>query len=269
LDDGHPLPVFPVAETRFGRMFTLRGDTVIGRSLRVYGEFAGEEVDSILALVRPGDHVLDLGANIGFHTLALARSVGPTGRVTSVEPQRFCFQLLCANVTANQLTTVDCLRAAVGDQPGTCSVPRLEPTTRHNAGATVVSTEAGAGGAATDTVPLVTLDSLALARCDLVKIDTEGFEDRVVLGARRTLETLRPALYIEVHDREKLQRLHAQLRPLGYSLFLHHTRFFRTGNPMAEPANIFPPKAGGSALIALPPGRSLPGPLPGEMRSLG
>ena len=82
------MPVFPRAETPFGQMFTLQGDTVIGRSLRLYGEFAGDEVDSILALARPGDHVLDLGANIGFHTLALARTIGPEGRVTAVEPQR-------------------------------------------------------------------------------------------------------------------------------------------------------------------------------------
>lgn len=262
------MPVFPVAETRFGRMFTLQGDTVISRSLRVYGEFAGDEVDSILSLVRPGDHVLDLGANIGFHTLALARTVGPLGQVTSVEPQRFCFQLLCANVTANQLTTVNCLRAAVGDAPGTCAVPRLDPTGRHNAGATTVSLDPVAT-AETDTVPLITVDSLALSRCDLIKIDTEGFEDRVVAGARQTIESFRPVFYIEVHDREKLQRLHAGLKPLGYSLLLHHTRFFRPANARGEPANIFSPNAGGSALIALPPGRSLPGPLPGELRNLG
>jgi FkbM family methyltransferase len=261
------MPVFPVAETRFGRMFTLQGDTVISRSLRVYGEFAGDEVDSILSLVRPGDHVLDLGANIGFHSLALARTVGPSGHVTAVEPQRFCFQLLCANVTANQLTTVECLRAAVGDQPGVCSVPCLDPTARHNAGATTVSLDNG-HGQATDTVPVVTVDSLALSRCDLIKVDTEGFEDRVVAGARRTIETLHPAFYIEVHDREKLQRLHGMLKPAGYSLFLHHTRFFRAANPRSEPANVFPPNAGGSALIALPPGRALPGPLPGELRNL-
>lgn len=268
MDPAPALPVFPVAETRFGRMFTLQGDTVIGRSLRLYGEFAGDEVDSILSLVRSGDHVLDLGANIGFHTLALARTVGPAGQVTSVEPQRFCFQLLCANVTANQLTTVECLRAAVGDAPGTCAVPRLSPTARHNAGATTVSLDPGAADQ-TDTVPLITVDSLALSRCDLIKIDTEGFEDRVVLGARHTLQTLRPVLYIEVHDRDKLQRLHGILKPLGYSLILHHTRFFRSANPAGEPVSIFSPNAGGSALIALPPGRSLTGPLPGETRSLG
>lgn len=261
------MPVFPQAETRFGRMFTLQGDAVIGRSLRLYGEFAGDEVDSILSLVRPGDHVLDLGANIGFHTLALAATVGPSGQVTSVEPQRFCFQLLCANVTLNQLTTVTCHRAAVGADPGTCAVPRNDPTHRHNAGATTVSLDAGTTGPS-DTVPMITVDSLDLARCDLIKIDTEGFEDLVIQGALRTLGAHHPTLYIEVHDRENLRRLHGRLKPLGYSLILHSTRFFRRANPMDETAAIFAPEAGGSALIALPLGRTLPGPLPGETRVL-
>ena len=162
--------------------------------------------------------------------------------------------------------TNQALRAAVGDAPGTCSVPRLDPTARHNAGATMVTLDPGDADL-TDTVPLITVDSLTLPRCELIKIDTEGFEDRVILGARHTLGRLHPTLYIEVHDREKLQRLHSMLKPIGYSLILHNTRFFRASNPMGEVANIFP-NAGGSALIALPPGRSLPDPLPGEARSL-
>lgn len=261
------MPVFPRAETPFGQMFTLQGDTVIGRSLRIYGEFAGDEVDSVLALARPGDHVLDLGANIGFHTLALSRTIGPEGRVTAVEPQRYCFQLLCANVTLNQLPQVHCLRAAVGDTPGTCAVPLHQPTARHNAGATEVSLAAGPGP--TDEVPLITVDSLGLERCDLIKIDTEGFEDRVVRGARATIAAFRPVLYIEVHGREKLQGLSGFLTPLGYGLTLHHTRFFRATNPNGETATIFAANAGGSALIALPPGRSLPQGLPGQLQPLG
>lgn len=260
------IPVFPMAETRFGRMFTLRGDTVIGRSLRLYGEFAGDEVDSILSLVQPGDHALDLGANIGFHTLALAQKLGPSGQITSVEPQRYCFQLLCANVTANQLTSVQCLRAAVGDVAGRCMIPLIDPRAAHNAGATEVSTQATAS--ASDEVALITVDGLNLSRCNLIKVDTEGFEDRVIAGARRTIETLHPALYVEVHDREKLRRLVEFLRPLGYSLALHHTHFYRAGNPQAEGAIIFSPTAGGSALIALPKGRTLPEGLPGKLQPI-
>jgi FkbM family methyltransferase len=187
------MPVFPRAETRFGPMFTLQGDAVIGRSLRLYGEFAGEEVDSILAFLRPGDHVLDLGANIGVHSLALAQTVGPTGRVILVEPQHYCFQLLIANVTLNQLSQVHALRAAVGETRGACVVPRIDPTRRHNAGATTVSTTQ-AQGQGQDVVPMNTVDSPGLAGCDLIKIDTEGFKDRVLAGAQAMLQTFSPVI---------------------------------------------------------------------------
>jgi FkbM family methyltransferase len=245
-------------------MHVLQGDTVIGRSLRLYGEFAGDEVDSILSLVGPGDHALDLGANIGVHSLALARKVGPSGQVIAVEPQRYPFQLLCANVTMNQLTAVHCIRAAVGDAAGTCAVPVLDPRSAHNAGATEVSVaDVGTGGS--DRVALITVDDLNLTRCNLIKVDTEGFEDRVIAGARRTIETLRPALYVEVHDREKLRRLVTILRPQGYQLALHHTHYYRATNPQAEGAQIFTPTAGGSALVALPADRTRPEGWPGRL----
>ncbi len=268
MQDTAPSPPFALTETRFGRMFTLRGDTVVGRSLHAYGEFAGEEVDSILSLVRPGDHVVDAGANIGFHTLALARKAGPEGLVTAIEPQRYCFQLLCANVTLNQLTTVLPIRAAMGDVPGLCRIPHIGPLAAHNAGATQVLPP-DQDAPSVDIVPMITLDGLGLARCDLVKVDTEGFEDRVIAGGRKTLQACRPALYVEVHDRDKLKALVALMRPLGYGLTLHHTRFFRRDNPKGRQDRIFAPDAGGSALIALPPGRSLPDGLPGTLQPIG
>jgi FkbM family methyltransferase len=263
------MPVFPRAETRFGPMFTLQGDAVIGRSLRLYGEFAGDEVDSILAFLRPGDQVLDLGANIGVHSLAFAQTVGPAGRVIAVEPQHYCFQLLSANVTLNQLAQVLCLRAAVGEAPGACSVPRIDPTQRHNAGATTVSTEASLATEGQDIVPMISVDSLGLSRCDLIKIDTEGFEDRVLAGAQATLRAHHPVVYAEMHDHENLRRAAAILKPLGYGLALHHTMFFRPSNPQGETAQIFAPTAGGSALVALPPGRTMPEGLPGRLQTIG
>jgi FkbM family methyltransferase len=265
MQDPAPSPAFSLTDTRFGRMFTLRGDTVVGRSLHAYGEFAGDEVDSILSLVRPGDQVVDAGANIGFHSLALASAVGPEGSVTAIEPQRYCFQLLCANLTLNQVTTVLPVRAAVGDTPGLCRIPRLNPLAPHNAGATQVL-DPGQETAGSDEVPMITLDGLRLGRCDFIKVDTEGFEDRVISGGRRTLEACHPALYVEVHDRDKLKALVHLLRPLNYELTLHHTRFFRTGNPKGRQDQIFAATAGGSALIALPPGRTLPEGLPGTLQ---
>jgi hypothetical protein len=138
----------------------------------------------------------------------------------------------------------------------------------HNAGATQVLPP-GAAASGADTVEMITLDSLALQRCDLVKIDTEGFEDRVIAGGLTTLGTCHPVLYVEVHDRSKLARVAGLLRPLAYALTLHHTRFFRDRNHKGRSENIFPPNAGGSALIAIPPGRILPEGLPGQLAPLG
>ena len=91
----------------------------------------------------------------------------------------------------------------------------------------------------------------------------------MVEGGLGTLARFQPVVYIEVHDRVKLQRLVRWLKPLGYGLTLHHTRFFRATNPQGESAQIFSAAAGGSALIALPPGRTLPQGLPGELQSIG
>jgi hypothetical protein len=66
-----------------------------------------------------------------------------------------------------------------------------------------------------------------------------------------------------MHDREKLQRAAVIPKPLGYALTLHQTRFHRAANPQG-----FAPKAGGSAPIALPPGRSLPDGPPGNLQVL-
>src|SRR4029077_19152386 len=85
-------------------------------------------------VVHPGDLVVEVGANIGAHTVELARLVGSDGEVHAFEPQRIVFQTLCANVALNQLTNVRTLQAAVGAQCGTLLVPAIDPATRANFG---------------------------------------------------------------------------------------------------------------------------------------
>lgn len=78
-----------LVRARHGFMLYSRFDTVVGRSIEYYGEYFESEV------------VIDVGANIGAHTLALARIVGPTGRVLAFEPVRTIHQVLCANMALN------------------------------------------------------------------------------------------------------------------------------------------------------------------------
>src|SRR3954463_13800131 len=83
-------------------------DLYIGRSIAVYGEYAGLETGLLAGLCGAGDVVIDVGGNIGTHSVALARKVGRTGRVLAFEPQRLVFQTLCANVALNSLENIDC-----------------------------------------------------------------------------------------------------------------------------------------------------------------
>src|SRR5258707_14359705 len=103
---------------RYGHMLYNIHDVYVGRSLDLYGEFSEGEVGLFRQLVKPGDLVLDVGANIGTHTLFFSQRIGATGRVLAFEPQRIVFQTLCANLAINSATNVWCYPHAVGGEPG-------------------------------------------------------------------------------------------------------------------------------------------------------
>ena len=111
---------------RYGTMAYNINDRYLGRSLELYSEFSEGEVALFRQVVRPGDVVLDVGANIGAHTLFFARQVGPTGEVVTVEPQRVLFQTLCANLALNSVTNVWALPYAVGAVEGSLLIPRID-----------------------------------------------------------------------------------------------------------------------------------------------
>src|SRR5215204_3016879 len=86
-----------VKQCRHGRMMYNVNDQYIGRSLDLYGEYSEGEVDLFRQVLRPGDLALDVGANIGVHTVPMARLVGERGAVFAFEAQRTAYQTLCGN----------------------------------------------------------------------------------------------------------------------------------------------------------------------------
>lgn len=144
--------------------------------------------------IRPGDHVLDVGANIGFFTLVAAALTGPTGRIASFEPHPDNAEALRRNVIANELDQVEIVEAAVSDRTGESD---LHVNTSDQVASLVV-----ARTNETVSVQTVTLDDeiqrLGL-RPGFVKIDVEGHEDAVVRGMNETLRTFRPIVVCEVH----------------------------------------------------------------------
>lgn len=168
---------------------------------------------------RPGTTVIDAGAHVGTHTLTLARLVGPEGRVYAFEPQKKLYRELLRNLELNGATQVTAARFALGDVP---AIVEMNSTHPHSEG----SISIGQGG---DRVELRTIDSFHFSNVSLIKIDVEGFEDRVLDGARATIERWRPVLLLEIqggydyddapaHVRAAIDATKQKVVDLGYGI---------------------------------------------------
>jgi FkbM family methyltransferase len=220
-------------DCRHGRITYLRTDTFVGRSLELYGEWCEGEIILFERLLHPGDVVVDVGANIGTHTLALSKLVGSAGAVHALEPQREIYHLLCKNIENNGLRNAKAYWAAAGATTGSCRLPKLDYSRAHNFAAVAV-------GNGDVEVPLLAIDDLNLPRANLIKIDVEGAECEVLRGAETTVRRLRPILYVENNEGENAKCLVELVRSLAYRLWWHYSAYFNDLNFARNKQNVWP-----------------------------
>ena len=212
-------------------MVALKCDSHISASLAMYGESTRDEVAMCLALVKQGDTVLDIGANIGTFTVPLALAVGQRGQVIAFEPQRIVYQCLCANLAINSLSHyVDPVRAGVGAENGAASIAQINPFQKsNNVGGVRLNQESELS----EQVPLVTVDSMNMAACNLIKIDVEGMEHLVLAGAADTVKRCRPNIFAECLTGD-------ETNAAGLKAFFsaHNYKAWLTSVPLFSPANV-------------------------------
>jgi FkbM family methyltransferase len=197
---------------RHGLFMYNRNDAFVGRSLDLYGEWCDFEIRILRPFINAGDIVIDAGANIGTHTIAFAHLVGGSGTVHAFEPARRHFQMLAGNVALNGLDNVVCHQKAIGASNGEIRVPPLPAADITYNYSAVTLTEDSAG----EVVPLVTLDSLNLPACRVIKIDTEGMETKAIAGAQALISRYRPLIYVENNEPGASKRLSAALDAIDY-----------------------------------------------------
>ncbi|HAT35515.1 MAG TPA: FkbM family methyltransferase [Rhodospirillaceae bacterium] len=226
---------------RHGLMLFNRHDEFIGRSLELYGEYNGGEAKFLMQLLRPGDTVVEVGANIGSHTIPIAEAVGPKGHVVAFEPQRGVFQLLCANVGLNGLDQIQPLQFAIGKQPGKARMLRPNYRKSGNFGSISIGEQPGATNPSDyESVIVGTLDNmLKLESCRLLKVDCEGMELDVLKGAAEFIKTHKPFLYVENDRKEKSPALISFVLELGYEAYWHTPLLFRRDNFYENPEYVF------------------------------
>lgn len=243
-----------IAACRHGTMVWPATDDTIGRALRLYGEFAEGENVVMARFLRQGATMVDIGANLGTTVLPAARAVGPAGTVIAFEPQPLIAQCLQTTLTLNGLFNVRLFACAAADASGWAMLPAPRIGAAGNFGAVAL-------GAEGIRVPVFALDALELARCDLVKIDVEGFEWPVLQGARRTLLALRPVVYFEAKRIPGTAACLAWLRDNGWRCYWHFALFFRKNNFRGNPDNVFA-GTGDMNVLAVPAGGDQPADLP-------
>lgn len=225
-----------IARWKYGYLVYNRNDIYIGRAVEKYGEFSESEVELFRQLCRPGDVVVEVGANIGTHTVALAGIVGNQGRIYAFEPQRIVHYTLCANIALNSIDNVECFNVAAGDSDGFVLIPDIRYDQPANFGGISVNQfEQGRR------VPRVRLDHyIDVPRLRLLKIDVEGMESEVIRGAERLISRHRPVLYVENDRIEKSQALIELIRSLDYRLYWHLPPLYNPDNYAADGENIYP-----------------------------
>jgi len=163
----------------------------------------------IRSLLRLGDTMIDVGANIGFTVLEGAQAVGTGGRVHAIEPHPFIHRCLSENLTLNQLglPQVQTYAVAVADQLSDKGV-QFTNERRDDMNYMLPKSDIPQPdiGRTSITVAVTTLDAMFqdLQQCDLLKIDVEGAELAVLRGASNLLKNTRQIL-IEAGDSNSLR----------------------------------------------------------------
>ncbi len=143
-------------------------------------EYNLDELDFLRQHTSGGGVFVDVGANVGTFALVMARQVGPTGKVVAIEPHPLTFARLSFNQSASKAAQVRLVQAAAGDKDGELMIE----SGGGNLGATHVVT----GTASTDAIKVPSLrltrilGEAGVTQVDSLKIDVEGFEDRVLIG---------------------------------------------------------------------------------------
>jgi len=224
------------SQCKHGKFSYFTNDTIIGKSLDMYGEYCEQEFIVMSHMIQPTDFVLDIGANIGLHTIWFAKHAFQ-GQISSFEPNEFSRELLYKNLANNQTSNVQVYNNCIGDKISSVFISSYSPHIPGNYGeCTVLNKRSGPF----HTSQMVTIDGLQPIKADFIKIDVEGYEKEVIIGARESIKKFKPGMLIEVNDnKDHISFLWNELVPQDYLLWWLPVRNYNPNNFRGEKNNIF------------------------------
>jgi FkbM family methyltransferase len=175
-----------------------------------------KEIAFVRRVIQPGMRAVDVGANFGIYTSALARGVGSAGRVWALEPASTTLDCLTETISLNCFSQVDVVRLALSNR---CGTARLGIDRNSELNSLTVKADQP-----TEEVPLATLDSFVSAadvrNIDFLKLDAEGEELNILAAGQDFMHGESPLVMFEAKaGAERNAELPAAFRKMGYAIY--------------------------------------------------
>ena len=235
------LDLTEIVKTRYSDRFIIyKNDSIIGASLRHYGEYQQIELDFLAQFIRPASVVYDIGSNVGYHATAFSQI---SRNVYCFEANPDHFQLLKLNLQDNAHCRIQ--NIALGKENGTILVEEFDATTPSNYGGVKV------GAASGREVRMAAIDTLGLPPANLMKIDVEGHELAVLQGATNMIKNQNPFIYFEAAETQDFREIYNLLTGLDYKLYWLVIMNYNPDNFNKNSENIFA-NGGICSVLAIP-----------------
>lgn len=217
-------------------------DKYVGKSLSEYGEWSESEVELIKGLVTKNEVIIEIGSNIGTHTVPLAKHLSNGGKIYAFEPQSQNRKLLEQNIKDNDIENVQISKIAISSKEGKAYMNTFANDKLSNYGDARIFRDEFDNS---ECVQVKTLDEFFYNNFDgensvrLIKFDVQGQELNVIIGSEKLINEYKPILYLENDNIETSKKLIDKIKSLGYIMFWHLPALFNPNNYLKNSENIF------------------------------
>jgi FkbM family methyltransferase len=220
-----------IVSSQFGN-FIIDEYDLIGNFIKQYGVWEYHLYEIYSKMINKDSYCIDAGANLGFHSIQF----GKLGKkVHSFEPQSYVYNQLCANVLLNNLSDViESYKVGLGAEEENKQMWNIEHENwvgdgMHNwGGRGIIQDNLDPERANNneyreeDVIKVVALDSLNISKCDFMKIDVQGYEHNLLIGAENLINNNKPIIFLENHsekDDANAPKTKQHLIDLGYEFY--------------------------------------------------